>query len=84
MFLQSKIHQKLDIEFSPTILEVVNDSHKHKGHKGSPGTGESHFTVKISTVAFKGLSRIASHQLIYKVLEDEFKEGLHALSIKVI
>ncbi|HAD16531.1 MAG TPA: BolA family transcriptional regulator, partial [Erythrobacter sp.] len=31
--------------FSPTRLEVINDSAKHSGHAGDDGSGESHFTV---------------------------------------
>lgn len=83
MSLEKTIHEKLTAAFQPTALEVVNDSHKHKGHAGSPGTGESHFTVRITAPAFDGVSRIASHQLIYKTLDTEFKAGLHALSIKI-
>ena len=82
--MKTSIQEKLEKEFSPTFLEVINDSHKHKGHAGSPGTGESHFTVKISSHFFTDLSRIKCHQLIYNVLGDEFQGGLHALSIKII
>ncbi len=83
MSLETLIHEKLTAAFQPTTLEVINDSHKHKGHAGSPGTGQSHFTVRIEVAAFEGLSRVACHQLIYKVLDAEFKAGLHALSIKI-
>lgn len=82
-FLQTKIHEKLTVAFAPTALDVTNDSHKHKGHAGSPGTGESHFTVCIAAQSFEGKSRITCHQMIYAVLEDEFEQGLHALSIKI-
>ena len=37
--------------FAPEALEVVNDSHRHAGHGGSPGTGESHFTIKVVSPA---------------------------------
>ena len=84
MSLQSKIQEKLEAALSPTALEVINDSHKHQGHASSPGTGESHFTLKIKAPAFEGLSRVACHQLIYKTLEDDLKAGLHALSIKIL
>ena len=83
MFLETIIYEKLNAAFQPLSLEVINDSHKHKGHAGSPGTGESHFTVHITAPSFDKLSRVACHQLIYKALDAEFKAGLHALSLKI-
>ncbi len=82
--MEARIRQKLTEAFSPvSFLEVINESHKHKGHSGSPETGESHFKISLKALAFEGLSRVAAHQLIYKTLEAEFKAGLHALSIKI-
>lgn len=83
--MKNKIQQKLEAAFSPlSILEVINESHKHRGHRGSPETGDSHFKLRIKAPAFDGLSRVAAHQLIYKTLDSEFKEGLHALSIEIL
>tara|TARA_R110002095_G_scaffold114088_1_gene99637 strand:- start:342 stop:596 length:255 start_codon:yes stop_codon:yes gene_type:complete len=83
--MEARIRKKLTEAFSPvSFLEVINESHKHKGHSGSPETGESHFKISLKAPAFKGLSRVAAHQLIYKMLEAEFKAGLHALSIRIL
>ncbi|HBN21760.1 MAG TPA: BolA family transcriptional regulator [Holosporales bacterium] len=83
--MKDRIQQKIETAFSPlSVLEVINESHKHRGHKGSPETGESHFKVRIKAPAFDNLSRVAAHQLIYKALEAEFKTGLHALSIEIL
>lgn len=82
--LQHIIEKKMTEAFSPSHLELINDSHKHQGHKGSPNTGESHFTLRIKASAFEGLSRVKSHQLIYGILKQELKEGLHALSIVIL
>jgi hypothetical protein len=38
--------------FLPTRLDVINDSARHHGHAGDDGSGESHFTVVIESVAF--------------------------------
>lgn len=83
--METRIRNKLAEAFSslPT-LEVVNESHKHKGHSGSPGTGESHFKIRLQSPVFENMKRVAAHQLIYKVLEEEFKVGLHALSIDIL
>ena len=40
-----QIREKLEAHFAPIQLELVNESHLHAGHAGSPGTGSSHFAV---------------------------------------
>ena len=83
--METRIRQKLQDAFSPlSTLEVINESYKHKGHTGSPETGESHFKVRLQSPVFETISRVVGHQLIYKTLEDEFKTGLHALSIEIV
>jgi len=76
------ITEKLTKELTPASLEVINESHHHAGHAGSPGTGESHFRVKISTSQFKDKSRLQMHQAINQVLAQELKDKIHALAIE--
>lgn len=76
------ITQKLNENLSPANLEVINESHLHSGHAGSPGTGESHFRVKIQSEEFKGKSRLQMHQRINQVLSEELKGLIHALAIE--
>jgi len=82
MSLESSIRDKLMQAFQPTRLEVLNESHLHAGHGGSPGTGESHFRVLIVSSAFAGKSRIERHRLVNQTLAAELKGGVHALAIK--
>ena len=82
MSLESAIREKLTAEFSPDALDVINDSHRHAGHAGSPGTGESHFTVAIVSAAFAGKSRLKRHRLVNTCLATELAGGVHALAIK--
>ncbi len=42
--VQQEMERLLSQAFSPTRLEVINDSAKHAGHSGDDGSGESHFT----------------------------------------
>ncbi|MBI2234793.1 MAG: BolA family transcriptional regulator [Micavibrio aeruginosavorus] len=84
MTLESRIREKLQSAFSPSLLEVVNESHLHRGHAGDNGTGESHFRVKVVSKSFSGLSRVAAQQMVYRVLEEDIKNGIHALSISVL
>jgi BolA protein len=82
MSVEETIREKLTEAFTPEKLEVVNDSHRHAGHAGSPGTGESHFRVEIMSETFAGLSRIECHRLINGALEKELAGPVHALTIK--
>ena len=82
MTMQDRITERLRQALNPLALEVVNDSHLHAGHHGSPGTGESHFRVMIVSQQFAGLSRIDRHRLVNETLEAELKLGIHALAIK--
>ena len=68
---------------NPTHLEVKNQSHMHAGHAGDDGTGETHYKIIIAAQSLEGLSKIKAHQMIMKLLDPEFKSGLHALSIKI-
>lgn len=48
----------------------------------SNGRGD-HFEIRISSESLNKLSRIARHQSILKIFDNEFKSGeLHALSVK--
>ena len=81
---ESTIYQKLTDFFSPQHLEVINESHKHQGHSGSPNTGNSHFSIIIKSEKFKNLTKLVGQRMIYKVLSEEMKNNIHALSIKII
>ena len=81
---ESTIYNKLHEFFKPEVLEVINDSDKHRGHSGSPNSGNSHFSVTIKSEKLDGLSRINGQRAIHKVLEKDLSEYIHALSIKII
>lgn len=78
------IEQKLSV-LNPHTLKVIDNSSKHYGHAGNPhGTDNTHFSITISANKLDSLNRIEQHRLINNLLESEFANGLHALSIKVI
>ena len=82
MTRSQRIHELLTAAFAPSVLDVVDDSHKHAGHAGARPEGETHYTVKIVSDKFAGLSRVAMQRAVMSALQQEFDTGLHALSIK--
>ena len=80
MNIARQIHTALS-PLAPTRLEVIDDSSRHAGHSGAREGGESHFTVRITSDAFTGKSRVARHRLIYEKLQPLLDAGLHALAI---
>ena len=81
--MEAQIIAKLEAGLAPTHLEVRNDSHKHAGHQGSPNTGASHFHVTIHSAKFTGLSPVNQQRLVYRILAEELKGGVHALSMEL-
>lgn len=75
------IRRKLEDAFSPTRLELVDDSDRHHGHAGHTGAGESHFNLRIEAEAFAGKARVMRQRLVMKALEEELAGPVHALSI---
>ena len=77
-----RIRAGLTEAFAPTSLEVVDESHLHKGHAGHRPEGDTHFRVRIAAEAFRGKSRVEMHRLVNAAMKDEFARGLHALAIE--
>jgi BolA protein len=71
----------LEAAFSPTALDIVDESHLHHGHAGAAPGGETHYAVKIRSASFAGQSRLARHRAVNEALKGEFATGLHALHI---
>jgi stress-induced morphogen len=43
---------------------------------------QDHYSAKIKSRAFKGLSKVAQHQLVYKALGGRMGSQLHALALE--
>ncbi|MBR7618819.1 BolA family transcriptional regulator [Phenylobacterium sp. 20VBR1] len=78
------IQNKLTEAFSPTRLEIEDDSARHAGHAGASASGESHFNVVIQAQAFEGAPKVARQRMVYRTLAEELAGPLHALSVKAL
>ena len=78
------IETKLRAAFAPEVLDVIDQSHLHKGHAGAPEGGESHFRVRIVSARFEGQSRIQRQRAVNAALRDELAGPVHALSVQAL
>lgn len=77
------IRQKLQQAFSPTLLEVVDDSERHRGHAGFQEGGESHFRVTLRAPNLADKGRLARHRAVHAALGPELMGQIHALELDV-
>lgn len=76
MSVQDTIKEKLSEALRPSQLEVVNESHMH----GGPAT-ESHYNITVVSGVFDDLNPVKRHQTVYKLLQQELTDGVHALAL---
>ncbi len=77
MKIENEIQKKLTGAFSPSFLEVINESHQHS----VPANSETHFKVILASEYFVGLSPVQRHRAVFEILKTEISNGVHALSI---
>jgi BolA protein len=78
------IAQKLTVAFAPLELAVEDESVQHAGHAGARPGGETHFSVRIVSASFDGLSRVERHRRIHDVLAGELAGQVHALALTAL
>ena len=76
-----RMRRLLTDAFAPDELELVDDSHRHVGHAGARD-GKGHFTVRIVSNVFAGMTPLAKHRAVYAALGDMMQSDIHALSIQ--
>jgi BolA family transcriptional regulator, general stress-responsive regulator len=83
MPIRATIIDKLNQTFTPNLLEVIDESEKHRGHAGWREGGGTHFKINIASAQLAALSRLEQHRAINSCLKGEFDAGVHAISINV-
>ena len=82
------IKAKLEQNFNPSQLSVIDESSKHAHHRGAHehaaegGSAESHFHVIITAEAFEPMSRLARHRAVLDALKGEIAQ-IHAFSVEI-
>jgi BolA family transcriptional regulator, general stress-responsive regulator len=73
-----KLKKQIDIE----ELNIVDNSHKHKGHKFfSPN--KFHLHLQIKSLYLNSISRVSAQKLIMNILKEDLKTKIHALEITI-
>ena len=83
MVMAEIIKSKLEAALAPQLLDIEDQSERHRGHAGYREDGESHFHLTIVSDAFAGKSRLDRQRLVHSALAEELKEKIHALSMSV-
>ena len=78
MDIERKIRERLGANFSPSILEVIDETRMHNVPLGS----QSHFKITLVSNEFCGKTELERHQAVYQSLCEELKT-IHALSLHV-
>lgn len=81
MSVATTIERKLRDAFSPQMLELVDESERHRGHAGWREGGETHFRLRMRAEAFEGEGRIARQRAVNRVLAEELSGPVHALAM---
>lgn len=75
----ARIRALLEARFSPSILEIHDESAAHAGHAGAREGG--HYYVHLVTPAFSGLTLVRRHRLVQDALAPLYATEIHALSL---
>ena len=77
-----EIKMKLNKEFNPKKLILVNNSYLHTKHK-SFNPNKIHLKIIIESNELKKIEKIEAHKAIFNLLKHEMKEKIHALEIEI-
>ncbi len=78
----SSIKKKLEEKINFEKIEIINNSHKHKGHKYF-SEDKYHLHIKIQSLELKSISRLNAQKLIMSILREDLKTKIHALEISI-
>ena len=83
MNVSDEIRTNLEAAFSPSHLEITDESEQHRGHSGFQEGGQSHFRVAIRADPFANMSRLARHRAVHDAIGKDILGRIHALALEI-
>ena len=77
-----EIEKKLEKKFKFEKIEIIDNSHKHKGHRFF-SKDKYHLHLKIQSLYLKSITRLSAQKIIMSTLKDDLKTKIHALEISI-
>ena len=74
-----KLNKQIDIE----ELDIVDNSHKHRGHKFF-SSEKFHLHLRIKSLYLNSIPRVTAQKMVMKVLKEDLKTKIHALEITIV
>ncbi len=78
-----RIRELLDAGLAPLECSVDDESHLHAGHAGA-ASGGGHYRLRLVSVRFEGLNKVARHRLVYDCLREMMQKEIHALAMTLL
>ncbi|MDH5763962.1 MAG: BolA family transcriptional regulator [Nitrospinota bacterium] len=79
------IERILKEKLEASYVEIIDDSHQHRGHKAAGGGG--HYSVIVVSSKFENVNLIDQRRLVYSALDEQINgkpKVIHALQIKTL
>ena len=84
MDIKENIKIKINSNLSPDFIKIIDFSSQHKNHYDNKNSGPiSHLSLTVVSNYFNGLSRIDRERKVHKLLDEEIKQHLHSLRLKL-
>ena len=77
-----EICEKINNQIKIEDIKIVDNSHKHRGHK-SFSPNKFHLHLKIKSLYLNSISRVSAQKMIMKILSQDLKTKIHALEISI-
>ena len=77
------IEKKILSQDCITSVKIEDKSFLHKNHKSNE-KGKFHILLLIESAELKEKNKLYSTRFIYKILDNELKNNIHSLQIKLI
>tara|TARA_Y100000992_G_C20927102_1_gene332618 strand:+ start:51 stop:308 length:258 start_codon:yes stop_codon:yes gene_type:complete len=77
-----EICEKINNQIKIEDIKIVDNSHKHRGHK-SFTPNKFHLHLKIKSLYLNSISRVSAQKMIMKILSQDLKTKIHALEISI-